>query len=96
MQQRNKQSQAKIPCRKTTAYHVLDEASEERLAGEVLVVGLEELSAGLVQLESGELEALLLEAAEDLSDEAALHAVRLDHDVCAPKSRTEKKTLAKK
>src|SRR5690606_10796566 len=64
--QRNHLAQHKIP-HKRAPYHVLNEASEEWLAGEVLVVGLEELSGGLVQLESGELEALLLEAADDFA-----------------------------
>ena len=35
----------------------------------------------LEQLESDQLEALVLEAGDDPSDEAALHPVRLDHDV---------------
>ena len=38
------------------------------------------LLAGLHELERDELEALLLEALDDLADEAALHAVGLDRD----------------
>jgi hypothetical protein len=41
------------------------------------------LAAHLVELERDELEALLLEALDHLADEAALHAVGLDHDVRA-------------
>jgi len=43
-------------------------------------VSLEELRRGLHELEGHKLEALLLEALDDLRDDPALDAVRLDHD----------------
>jgi len=62
--------------------HVRDEASEEALAGEVGVVLLHVLAAGGGKLHGDELVALLLKAGDDLTDEAALDAVGLNHDVC--------------
>ena len=35
---------------------------------------------GLLELKADQLEALLLEALDDVTDQAALHSVRLDHD----------------
>ena len=60
---------------------VLHERAEERLAREVRVVVLRELLGHLHHLQPAEREALPREAVDDLPDEAALHAVRLDHDV---------------
>lgn len=50
------------------AGHVLDEAGEELLAGKVGVVLLEERLGGLHDLQGDQLEALLLEALDDLAD----------------------------
>lgn len=61
--------------------HVVDEATEEALGGKVGVVGLKKLTSGGEKLHGLELEALLLEAGDDLTDETPLHAIRLDHDV---------------
>lgn len=55
--------------------HVLDERGEEGLGREVGVVLLEVLLGGSSELEGDELEAALLEAGDDLADEAALDAV---------------------
>jgi hypothetical protein len=52
--------------------HVGDETGEERLAGEVGVVGLEVLLGGGDELDGGKLEAALLEALDDGADQAAL------------------------
>mmetsp|Transcript_22436 Transcript_22436/g.27633 ORF Transcript_22436/g.27633 Transcript_22436/m.27633 type:complete len:203 (+) Transcript_22436:79-687(+) len=60
--------------------HVLDEASEEALAGKVGVVLLHVGAAGGGELHGAKLEALLLEARDDLTNEASLDAVGLDHD----------------
>ena len=60
--------------------HVFNEAREELLASEVSVVLLEVLLAGLAELHASELEALLLEALDDLANKTALNAVGLDHD----------------
>ena len=59
---------------------VLDEGAEEGLGREVGVVLLREGALHLHQLQGFEEETLLLEAADDVADETALHAVRLDHD----------------
>lgn len=59
-----------------TGHHVLDEAREEGLRGEVRVVLLEVLLGRSVELEGNELEASLLESADDLADEASLDAIR--------------------
>jgi len=45
------------------------------------VVIHEEVLVGHEQLEADELEAAVLEAGDDATHEAALHPVRLDHDV---------------
>ena len=58
----------------------LDETREERLALEVSVVLLEVLLRGVDHLGVDELVAPLLEAANNLADEATLDAVGLDHD----------------
>lgn len=58
--------------------HVLDETRVEGLALEVLVVLLEVLLRGVDHLEGDELVAALLETLDDLTDESALDAVRLD------------------
>lgn len=50
--------------------HVLDERREERLGREVLVVLLEVLLGRRGELEGNELEATLLEARDNLADEA--------------------------
>jgi hypothetical protein len=52
--------------------HVGNETGEERLAGEVGVVGLEVLLGGGDQLDGRELEAAVLEALDDGADQAAL------------------------
>jgi len=62
--------------------HVVDETSEESLAGEVGVVLLHVLAAGGSELHGDELVALLLETLDDVADEASLDAIGLDHDVC--------------
>ena len=66
-----------------THEHVVDEALEELLAGEVGVVLLEVGAAGGDELHGDELETLVFEALDDLADEATLDAVGLDHDVGA-------------
>lgn len=77
--------------------HVLDETGEELLALEVLVVLLEVLLGGVDHLEGGDLVTAVLEALDDLTDNAALDAVGLDHDVgCSnkgPYTRGLEKTL---
>mmetsp|Transcript_17593 Transcript_17593/g.44457 ORF Transcript_17593/g.44457 Transcript_17593/m.44457 type:complete len:206 (-) Transcript_17593:96-713(-) len=60
--------------------HVAEEGGEEGLLDEVLVVLLEELLISLHHLEGHELEPLLLKPLDDVTDEAALDSVRLDHD----------------
>ena len=62
------------------AGHVGDQAAEESLAGEVSVVLLQVLHGGLHHLHGDQLETLLLKARDDLSNQATLDAVRLDHD----------------
>mmetsp|Transcript_26623 Transcript_26623/g.83645 ORF Transcript_26623/g.83645 Transcript_26623/m.83645 type:complete len:237 (+) Transcript_26623:73-783(+) len=64
-------------------HHVVDHALEETLAGKVGVVLLHVLARRRHQLGREQLEALLLEALEDVTDQPALHAVGLDHDVSA-------------
>lgn len=70
-----------------SAGHVRDEAGEEALAGEISVVLLHVLAAGGGELHGDELVALLLEAGDNFSDEAALDAIGLDHDVCEYRCR---------
>lgn len=60
--------------------HVLEQTREEGLLLQVGVVLTEQLLAGLGHLQGDKLVATLLEAADDGGDEAALNAVRLDHD----------------
>ncbi|EPY15017.1 hypothetical protein AGDE_17226 [Angomonas deanei] len=59
---------------------VLHEGGEERLGREVRVVTLSLLLGGLEHLERHQLESLALKAGDDLTDESALDAVRLDGD----------------
>lgn len=63
-----------------THLHVGEETWEEWLALEVSVVGLELLVSWLGELETDELESLLLESADDFSDESSLDSVWLDHN----------------
>lgn len=60
--------------------HVVDEAGEERAAGQVGVVLLQQLLARLLELEGDQLEALHLEALDDLADQSTLDTVGLHHD----------------
>ena len=60
--------------------HVLDKPGEERLLGEVSVMVLQQLGGGLHELHGHELESFVLKSLDDLSAEAALDSVRLDHD----------------
>ena len=62
------------------AGHVGDQTAEESLAGEVSVVLLQVLHGGLHHLHGDQLETLLLKARDNLSNQATLDAVRLDHD----------------
>ena len=64
-----------------TGSGVLNKTVEEALAGKVGVVFLELVNTGLGELHGNELEALGLEALDDLTDEASLDTIRLDHDV---------------
>jgi hypothetical protein len=66
---------------KKTTLTGLDHTGEEGLVLEVGVVLLEVLLGRGSELEGSDLEAALLEAGDDLTDETALDAVRLDHDV---------------
>jgi hypothetical protein len=63
--------------------HVLDEAGEELLCLEVVVVSLHVGLAGGGKLHGHELETFSLEALDDLADQTTLDAVGLDHDVGA-------------
>lgn len=60
--------------------HVLDKSSEEGLSGEVLVVFLEETFRSDEHLDTLEEVSLLLESADDLSNQSSLDTVGLDHD----------------
>merc|ERR1719370_1087890 len=60
--------------------HVGDEAAEESLARKVGVVLLQVLHGRLHHLHGHQLEALLLEAGDDLANKTTLDAVRLDHN----------------
>lgn len=60
--------------------HVGQKSREERLLGEISVVLLELVLSRLGHLEANQLEALLLESGDDLSDQTSLDAIRLDHD----------------
>ena len=61
--------------------HVLDQAREERLALEVLVVLFEVVLTSLDQLHGHKLIATVLKALNDLTNQTALDTVRLDHNV---------------
>lgn len=63
--------------------HVLDEAREERLALEVGIMLLKMFRRSVDELEGDKLVPTLLESRDDLADQVALHAIRLDHDVGA-------------
>ena len=63
-----------------TPGHVLDEPGEERLLGEVSVVVLQKLGGGLHELHGHELESFVLKPLDDLPDNSAVDAIRLDHD----------------
>ena len=60
--------------------HILDESSEEALGGQISVVVLEKFLGSLHELHGDELESFVLEPLDDLPDNAAVDAVRLDHD----------------
>ena len=57
-----------------------DETLEERLVRQILVVLLKVLLGRRDHLESNELVAALLESLDDIANQAALDAVRLDRD----------------
>ena len=63
-----------------SASHVLDKTWEEGLGAEVSVVLLEQLFAGLDELQGDQLVPSLLESLDDLSNESSLDTVWLDHD----------------
>lgn len=63
----------------TSALTVLDERGEEGLVLEVGVVLLKLLLGGLVKLEGDELEATLLEAADDLADETVARSAQASY-----------------
>jgi len=63
--------------------HVFDEAGEEGLASEVLVVPLEVFLGWSDHLEGDDLETPLFKARDDGPDKVALDAIRLDHDIGA-------------
>jgi len=60
--------------------HVVDEATEEGLFGEVRVVLPQQLIVSLHEFHGDKLKSLLLEPLDDIADQAALDAVGLDHD----------------
>ena len=60
--------------------HVLDETREERLGGEVSVVVLEELLGSLHELHGHQLESFVLKPLDDLTADATVDGIRLDHD----------------
>lgn len=57
---------------------------------------LEVLLGSVGHLESGNLVATVLEALDDLADQAALNAVRLDHDVSCKSSKCQKRVQNQK
>eukprot|EP00341_Mesodinium_pulex_P001056 CAMPEP_0116918192 /NCGR_PEP_ID=MMETSP0467-20121206/19620_1 /TAXON_ID=283647 /ORGANISM="Mesodinium pulex, Strain SPMC105" /LENGTH=114 /DNA_ID=CAMNT_0004595485 /DNA_START=207 /DNA_END=551 /DNA_ORIENTATION=- len=63
--------------------HVVNQATEKALGGKVRIVVLQKLTGGGEQLEAEHLEALLLEALDDLADKTSLNPIGLDHDVSA-------------
>jgi len=63
--------------------HVLNEASEESLLRKISIVLFHVLLAGTAELHGDKFETLLLEALDDLSNEATLDAIGLDHDESA-------------
>jgi hypothetical protein len=60
--------------------HTCDEALEEWLLGQILVVLLEMFLGGRDHLQSNELVPSLLKSADNIADEAALDAIGLDCD----------------
>jgi len=60
--------------------HVLDESGEEALLGKIGVVLLHVPFSGGAELHGNQLEALLLEALNDFSNETTLDTIGLDHD----------------
>jgi len=63
--------------------HVVNEASEEALGGQIGIVLLKQLARRCHELERLQLEALLLESTNNLPDQSSLNAIRLDHNVGA-------------
>ena len=63
--------------------HVRDEAREELLPRQVLVVLLHVIPPGRCELHGDQLVSLLLESLDNFADESTLDAVGLDHDVGA-------------
>lgn len=61
--------------------HISDETSEERLAGKISVMLLKVVFGGSGEPKTDELEALLFESLDDLTDEVSLDTIGLDHDV---------------
>lgn len=57
---------------------VLDEGGEERSGLEIIVMFGGEILSGVDQLEANELESLLLEARDDIGDQATVDTVGLD------------------
>ena len=60
--------------------HILDQSGEEALGGQISVVVLKKFLGSLHELHGHELESFVLKSLDDLSAEAALDSVRLDHD----------------
>jgi len=63
-----------------TTSHVFDQTTKERLGGEVSIVVLEVVLRGLHELHGHQLEAFVLEPLDDLSADATVNGIRLDHD----------------
>lgn len=61
--------------------HVFQEAWEEGLLDEVLVVLSQQVLARFEEFHGTKLIAALLEALDDFANEASLHAIGLDHDI---------------
>ena len=62
------------------AGHVGNESGEESLLSEVGVVVLQKLLASLLHLHGDQLVSLLFEPLDDITDDAPVDAIRLDHD----------------
>ncbi|GAU95966.1 hypothetical protein RvY_07481 [Ramazzottius varieornatus] len=60
--------------------HVLDQASIERLTGQILVVFLQHFGVGMDHLHGHQLVTTLLETLDDVSHQTTLNTVRLDRD----------------